>query len=505
MTVKIESELGVSAKMNRVFWIGVFGYLVFALGQSFAASSSKPKNPLSPIETEAPHLSERVQQAASQAVDQRLGVEARALTRLWKRYLEKDIGDVSESATCMTLLEDSWEARSQWVDCLYMHGLAGLNEKLALSIQRARQERSVAGVLDVETKRTLALLFLMEDAIRERRNRLQQSAQWLDVSHGFLNGQRNVNEFSYQDGDVVLMMGGSSVSALISQSTLPERRYSHAALVRVNNGRVSFEEALVEKGVVSTSLEHYRDSKVQLFTVLRWNGHDAANVARKASDCAHALARRKTAYNFSMDMTVTSSMFCSQLVVHCYSQASGVPLLALTPMQSDIRSDVVFNYLSKLGVASRRMVSPGDLLESPHFSVVAQWRRVGTFERAPGVDRLWRQLAAGDVFVKSLEKGAKLDFSIVEKTVARIGVDVLDSLTDVLVSLVDADGALLPRGINARSLGMLKVQEEIFQAAVSGAERRSKGFFETDPVEVYALVLLEFENNPQIRSRLSQK
>lgn len=444
----------------------------------------------------------------------RLGVDARTFMKLWSHYRIVDPkGENPESVRCLDGFADSDAGRNAFLECLREYESPGLNSALFARMFDLRTERVQKVGSSIEEQKTIALFAFFEDLIRERLHNIGQNTQWYVRGKGFLPEPLAAHEYPYEDGDVILVIGNSSISSLISQATSPQRKYSHGVLVRNRNGKITKVEALLEKGVVKTEMPEFKKSHLNTVTVLRWrNEVERPSYARDASDCAWDLAERKTQYNFSMDVNDTSKMFCSQLVAHCYSRSSGAGFFTFSPEISTIRSRPVFEFLQNLGVNSERMISPGDLIVSPYLEVVAEFRRVsepaGRRKVVPHLARAWDLMLMGDVFVERLELGYKLQFNWMDRNVTRGLIDGFDRAGDSISNAFGGHGTLLPNGITAKSLGfMAYMQKKVYDRAFEALEKEQKRLLldpgrllDMDPISRRAYLSYIIDADRSIRS-----
>jgi hypothetical protein len=381
-------------------------------------------------------------------------------------------------AVCVPSLSDSTRARSALLNCLAAYGRHGLDVTLFSRLSTAKWSRIQKSPTNTEIQRTIALLAYLEDVTREELESRGINTAWWVNGKGFWTQGKNQAEFEYQDGDILLLIGNSSISSVISQSTAPQRRFSHALMVRMEKGEFSTLEAIIEKGVTSIDRKKFSKQELQTVVVLRWkNKKQREQVAARASDCGKKLLDNKTPYNFSMDLADTSKMFCSQLVAHCYSISSGFSVQSMIPQVGAIRSDEVFEYLKNMGVQSRTMPSPGDLATSKHFEVVAEFRKTRDDQGSLALARLWDMFTLGDVFVERLEIGQTFRFDAITAKVVRPLLDVSNfTLATVGGNIFGRDisvlGGIYPEGIDTRTAGFMAVQERlIFKQVWKQAEK----------------------------------
>lgn len=422
-------------------------------------------------------------EASKARVLSRIGVGEGSYFKFQKSLAASQANEVrSESAQCISRLQDTDSGRSEFLECLARYGRGGLNENLFLSAYTENQKRIKDEVnLSLEKEKTKLLLFYLQDLVREQRERNNERSAWFLPNQGFDVRARLHSDFDYQDGDAILMIGNSSISSLISQATYPQRRYSHAALVRVRDNRFGTAEALIESGVVSHDMEYFKKGQLQTVTVLRWNQNDLG-IREKASDCGARHVESNTPYNFSMSLENRNAMFCSQLVVQCYADASETDVNALIAKPASIRSRPVLKYLDNFGVSSEVMPSPGDIAASRFFTPVADYRRT----RDPKTDeisihRLWDLFLMGDVFIDRLESGYQIKWNVFTKGLMFPLLSMVDRLGEFFMGIVGVDRQLIPRGVRTQTLGHMSVLEiTIYKDTFKIASKLNKKYFKQD-------------------------
>ena len=417
-----------------------------------------------------------VHEAASRVrLAARLGVTEAALERLYAALAAPDAGTPSAAARADVerLPVDTDAARTAWVTALAAAGPAVLDADLFAAVfdRRIALNRELP-IDDPERGRTLVLLAFVEDLIRDRRVQQGLPAAWYDRAGGFLDGDTH-DAFAYADGDILLVLGGSSVSSLITQATTPQRRFSHALMLRIRDGDFRTLESLIETGAVSYDRERFAKAGINAVQVLRWHEPAARTaMARAASDRAQRFVDERRPYDPAMDLGDPRRLFCSELVARAYHEASGLPLEAFIPASARVRSDAVLAYLKNIGVRQSVMISPGDLTSSPRLEVVAEFRDVGS------LFRLWELMLMGDVFVERLEAGYRFRprlWSELTATLAGTG----DLLLRVPSTIPGIDLSLIPASLTTRALAYLMTQEKILYAVAYREAARLTGMDET--------------------------
>src|SRR5207247_2437343 len=136
----------------------------------------------------------------------------------------------------------------------------------------------------------------------------------------------NVHGVEVHSGDILVSRGGYPTSALIARGNDYPGNFSHVGLVHVDgvSHAASVIEAHIERGVaVSTADEYLRDKKLRIM-VLRLRADLAPLIAdpllpHRAASLALERARSgHIRYDFDMDYTDPSPLFCSEVASSVY-------------------------------------------------------------------------------------------------------------------------------------------------------------------------------------------
>lgn len=219
-------------------------------------------------------------------------------------------------------------------------------------------------------------------------------------------------------GDILVSRGGFPTSALIARGNDYPGNFSHIALVHVDSAtrRISVVEAHIEAGVsVSTADAYLADKKLRVM-VLRPRAdlpalardpmlpHRAASAMLARADTEHI------PYDFAMDYTDPSALFCSEVASAAYATQG----LTLWMGISTISRDGLRRWLSGFGVRHFATQEPSDLEYDPQLHVVAEWHDAATLF-ADHVDN-----AVTDVMLEEADAGASLDVSWYTVPLARV-------------------------------------------------------------------------------------
>jgi hypothetical protein len=209
-------------------------------------------------------------------------------------------------------------------------------------------------------------------------------------------------------GDIILSRGDAPTSALIARGNPFPGNFSHVAIVYVEpeSGKATVVESLIEKGVVITSAENFLKEKRYRLLLLRLRPEHPALRAdplaahRAASAIFHYARAAHVPYDFSMDWTDASRMFCSEVVHYAYRSA-GIDVWA---HQAQLTSPGLVRWLGDMGVTQFATLVPSDLEYDPRLAPVAEWRN----SEALLLDRL--DNVTLDVLLEGAERGDRLGF-----------------------------------------------------------------------------------------------
>lgn len=219
-------------------------------------------------------------------------------------------------------------------------------------------------------------------------------------------------------GDLLVSRGGYPTSALIARGNDYPGNFSHVALVHVDSAShaVSVVEAHIERGVaIGTAEQYLRDKKLRLM-VLR----PRVDLPQLIADpllphraATRALERARTEhipYDFEMDYTDPSNLFCSEVASAVYGELG----VTLWTGLSTISAEGLRRWLASFGVKHFETQEPSDLEYDPQLVVVAEWRDPESLRRAH-IDN-----AAIDAMLEGADRGHDLSFPWYQLPVARL-------------------------------------------------------------------------------------
>jgi len=252
-----------------------------------------------------------------------------------------------------------------------------------------------------------------------------------------------VHGVEIHSGDILVSRGGYPTSALIARGNDYPGNFSHVGLVHVESVShvASVIEAHIERGVaVSTAEGYLRDKKLRIM-VLRPRADLAPLIAdpllpHRAASLALERARSgHIGYDFDMDYTDPSRLFCSEVASSVYGELG----VRLWTGLSTISAPGLRRWLSAFGVRHFETQEPSDLEYDPQLVVVAEWRDA----RALLQDHI--DNAVVDAMLEGAEAGDALSYPWYQLPLAR--------LAKAYSWVLGGFGALgpVPQGMSARA------------------------------------------------------
>lgn len=210
-------------------------------------------------------------------------------------------------------------------------------------------------------------------------------------------------------GDIILSRGDAPTSALIARGNPYPGNYSHVALVHVDahTGVATVAESLIEHGAVLTPAAEFLKEKRHRLLLLRLRPDnpvlqkDPLAPARAADYMLNRIKSAHIPYDFNMNWTDATRMFCSEVAHHAY-RSVGIDLWA---DKSRLEAPGLARWLGDMGVTHFITIVPSDIEYDPRIAPVAEWRNLETLR----YDRL--DNVALDVLLESAESGSRLGYS----------------------------------------------------------------------------------------------
>ncbi len=268
-------------------------------------------------------------------------------------------------------------------------------------------------------------------------------------------------------GDILVSRGGAPTSALIARGNDYPGNFSHVALLHVaEDGTPTVIESHIESGVGAFTAERYlEDTKLRIM-VLRLRADLPA--VRAAPDlphraASHALERARGGhipYDFAMDDTDPSQLFCSEVASDAY-RSQGVELWR---GRSSLSGPGLTRWLAAVGVTHFETQSPSDLEHDPQVTVVAEWR---------GADTLFADHADNaviDVLLEGAEAGDDIGYDYPRLPLARLA-----KAYSVVLNLFGEVGPI-PEGMSATTGLRVEWLRARHGAIRAGLERRAEAY-----------------------------
>jgi hypothetical protein len=226
------------------------------------------------------------------------------------------------------------------------------------------------------------------------------------------------NGVRLHSGDMLVSRGGYPTSALIARGSDFPGNFSHVAFVHVDSatGAITVIEAHIERGVALGGAEEYLADKKRRVMLLRLRPDLAALQQdpmlphRAATSMLERARQEHIPYDFAMDYTDASRLFCSEVASAAYRERG----IALWTGVSTISSPGLRRWLASFGVRQFETQEPSDLEYDPQLSVVAEWRDAGSLFD-DHVDN-----AVTDAMLEGAERGDALTFPWYSLPLARV-------------------------------------------------------------------------------------
>ena len=208
-------------------------------------------------------------------------------------------------------------------------------------------------------------------------------------------------------GDLLVSRGGYPTSALIARGNDYPGNFSHIGLVHVDSvtHAVSVIQAHIERGVAVASAEEYlRDKKLRIMVLrLRVDLPQLADPLLPHRAATRALERARAEhipYDFTMDYTDPSRLFCSEVASWPYHDLGVTLWMGI----STISQPGLRRWLASFGIRHFETEEPSDLEYDPQLVVVAEWRDPATLFQ-DHVDN-----AVIDAMLEGAERGDRLRY-----------------------------------------------------------------------------------------------
>ncbi|MCA9768120.1 MAG: hypothetical protein KC485_04825, partial [Gemmatimonadetes bacterium] len=227
-----------------------------------------------------------------------------------------------------------------------------------------------------------------------------------------------VHGVTLHSGDLLVSRGGYPTSALIARGSDYPGNFSHVALVHVDqeSREVLVIEAHIERGVAVATAEAYLADKKLRVLVLRPRAdlpalrRDPLLPHRAASTMLERARAEHIPYDFAMDYSDPSRLFCSEVASAAYA-TQGVTLWTGI---STITAPGLRRWLGGFGVTHFETQEPSDLEYDPQLVTVAEWRDPAAL-RGDHIDN-----AVTDAMLEGAERGDVISFQWWQLPAARL-------------------------------------------------------------------------------------
>ncbi|HEX7672968.1 MAG TPA: YiiX/YebB-like N1pC/P60 family cysteine hydrolase [Bdellovibrio sp.] len=183
--------------------------------------------------------------------------------------------------------------------------------------------------------------------------------------------------FKLQTGDLMIVRGKSSVSAMIARIADQTGNFSHLAIVAEDkNGKQYIVEALIQNGIVITPLEKWLQAPDARIALYRQRDPELGKRAgRKMYDFARAGLDKygEIRYDFAMNDSDYSAFFCSEVSRYAYDKASDGKFI-VPKFRSTVTKFKNTAYPASLGVTSKTLFAPYDIEADPRFDFIAEYK-----------------------------------------------------------------------------------------------------------------------------------
>ncbi len=198
-----------------------------------------------------------------------------------------------------------------------------------------------------------------------------------------------------QEGDILLFRGNSVSSPAIARIGVAPSIYSHAGIIaKDTSGQLQVVESIVQKGILTRSLEDALNENTPRMLVLRHKNPDfALKAAEKAwGKYAETLNGTAVEYRFSMILDPSREdfgqlFFCSEFVYWAYLEAA-------VELEADFNTDKILsplrastqNFRGKIGIEADITLAPGDFVFQEDLEILAESKDYGLTHRARVLD-----------------------------------------------------------------------------------------------------------------------
>ncbi len=194
-----------------------------------------------------------------------------------------------------------------------------------------------------------------------------------ETTNGYLL-QKNVENFDFKEGDIIIARGVSFLSAMIARLGDTDSQFSHVVLWAKEpiTGEMHTIESYVGSGVSFFKRDEALKNENSRLLVLRAKNPETARHAAekmRAYVSEHKDANRLR-YDYALDFTNHDTYSCAEVSQVAFEWAD--PSFHIPERASNLSHGL--NLLQNLGVKPGATFTPGDLESDSRFEIVAEWR-----------------------------------------------------------------------------------------------------------------------------------
>ena len=256
-----------------------------------------------------------------------------------------------------------------------------------ISNQDEEDQELLARVYDMNRALRYVEDYVLEIAMKDKLSAeqnfisLQGNGPWVQVPEG--QSFKGIQDL--QSGDVLLTRGNAFTSAAIARIGKNDTQFSHLSFVYGNpeeDGKLYTVEAHIEIGSVVEPLEVHIDQKNSRTVVYRYEDTD---LAHKAAEYMYHKVKTQSdtgeniEYDFSMQYTDESRLFCSEVIYNGFYEISNHSLDI--PKHKTRFNPGLIGFLNRMGIPATpdnidglQTFSPGDIEYDPRFTLITEWK-----------------------------------------------------------------------------------------------------------------------------------
>jgi hypothetical protein len=294
----------------------------------------------------------------------------------------KDLNDRVERVLPQEfLLKKAKSDAKEIIKSLFLTRLA-----LAENLRRMSKSESLSHECISNVRRSFRIGRFVEEYLAKMAG-FDQEVNVLEGEEPYLLVNPKYSSFKIQTGDILISRGNAIVSAAIARSGDDDGHFSHAALAYVDDAtqKVYVIESHVEIGLDVAPIEekYIHDGKMRIVVYRAKDKKLAAAAAKWAYDLGTQAIKKGNPipYDFGMDLSDESHLFCTEVPYAAYKAASGGRFLIGDQYLTSF-SPKNQNFLKGIGVLVDRTLSPSDIEFDSKLELVAEWRDLSGMDMA---------------------------------------------------------------------------------------------------------------------------